>query len=69
MESYRPDKNAAFTGALPLRELYGKFPEIIEIMAILRNIYGDDFMEIFEKSFHNIETEFIEVDGRLKKKN
>ncbi|AIE59251.1 HTH-type transcriptional regulator Hpr [Bacillus methanolicus] len=68
MESYRPDKNAAFTGALPLRELYGKFPEIIEIMAILRNIYGDDFMEIFEKSFHNIETEFIEVDGRLKKK-
>ncbi|MDE3838127.1 transcriptional regulator Hpr [Bacillus methanolicus] len=68
MESYRPDKNAAFSGALPLRDLYGKFPEIIEIMAILRNIYGDDFMEIFEKSFHNIETEFIEVDGRLTKK-
>ncbi|EIJ81961.1 transcriptional regulator Hpr [Bacillus methanolicus PB1] len=68
MESYRPDKNAAFLGALPLRELYGKFPEIIEIMAILRNIYGDDYMEIFEKSFHNIETEFIEVDGHLKKK-
>ena len=39
-----------------LRELYGKFPDIIEMMAIVRNIYGDDFMEIFERSFHNIET-------------
>jgi MarR family transcriptional regulator, protease production regulatory protein HPr len=68
LESYRPDKNAAFTAALPLKELYGKFPEIIEMMAIVRNIYGDDFMEIFEKSFQNIESEFIEADGRIKKK-
>ncbi|WP_172799269.1 HTH-type transcriptional regulator Hpr [Bacillus sp. FJAT-29814] len=67
METYHPDGNAAFTGALPLRALYGKFPDIIEIMAIIRNIYGDDFMEIFERSFHNIETKFIEENGRLKK--
>ena len=49
--------NAVFSGALPLRELYGKFPDIIEMMAIVRNIYGEDFMEIFERSFHNIESE------------
>lgn len=67
MESYQPNGNAAFTGALPLRELYGKFPDIIEIMAIIRNIYGDDFMEIFERSFHNIEKDFIEENGTLKK--
>ncbi|MEH7522963.1 HTH-type transcriptional regulator Hpr, partial [Bacillus sp. JJ1503] len=54
METYDPDQYAVFSGAAPLRELYGKFPEIIEIMAIVRNIYGDDFMEIFEKSFNNI---------------
>jgi MarR family transcriptional regulator, protease production regulatory protein HPr len=67
MESYHPGGNAAFVGALPLRDLYGKFPDIIEMMAIVRNIYGEDFMEIFERSFHNIETKFNEDDGKLKK--
>ncbi|MDQ1147183.1 MarR family protease production transcriptional regulator HPr [Bacillus sp. SORGH_AS 510] len=67
MESYNPDGNAVFSGALPLRELYGKFPDIIEMMAIVRNIYGDDFMEIFERSFHNIESEFVEENGKLLK--
>ncbi|PLR89958.1 HTH-type transcriptional regulator Hpr [Bacillus sp. T33-2] len=69
MENYDPHKNAAFSGAMPLRELYGKFPDVIEIMAIVRNIYGDDFMEIFEKSFANIESKFTEDDGRLRKKD
>jgi MarR family transcriptional regulator, protease production regulatory protein HPr len=67
METYEPNGNAVFTGALPLRELYGKFPDIIEMMAIVRNIYGDDFMEIFERSFQNIESEFVEENGKLKK--
>lgn len=68
MESYEPDKNAVFSGAMPIRDLYGKFPEVIEIMAIVRNIYGDDFMEIFEKSFENIENDFVEEEGKLLKK-
>jgi MarR family transcriptional regulator, protease production regulatory protein HPr len=67
METYEPSGNAVFSGALPLRELYGKFPDIIEMMAIVRNIYGDDFMEIFERSFENIESEFVEQNGKLKK--
>lgn len=67
MESYEPDNNAVFSGAMPLKELYGKFPDIIEIMAIVRNIYGDDFMEIFEKSFSNIDRKFSDQDGTLKK--
>ena len=67
MESYEPDNNAVFSGAMPLKELYGKFPDIIEIMAIVRNIYGDDFMEIFEKSFSNIDNKFSDEDGTLKK--
>ncbi|MGD6817766.1 HTH-type transcriptional regulator Hpr [Metabacillus sp. 113a] len=67
MEDYDPARNAVFKGAMPLQSLYGKFPEIIEMMAIIRNIYGDDFMEIFERSFSNIEKEFEEEDGRLKK--
>lgn len=67
METYEPSKNAVFSGALPLRQLYGKFPDIIEMMAIVRTIYGDDFMDIFEKCFHNIESEFVEENGILKK--
>ncbi len=67
METYKPDENAVFSGALPLRDLYGKFPEIIEMMAIVRNIYGDDFMEIFERCFNNIESGFVEENGTLKK--
>lgn len=69
METYEPDKNAVFSGAMPLKSLYGKFPEIVEMMAIVRNIYGDDFMEIFERSFENIENEFEDKDGKLKKKS
>ncbi len=68
METYEPTNNAVFSGAKPIRDLYGKFPDVIEIMAIVRNIYGDDFMEIFEKSFANIENDFVEEEGKLLKK-
>jgi MarR family transcriptional regulator, protease production regulatory protein HPr len=67
LETYEPMGHAAFSGALPLRDLYGKFPDIIELMTIVRNIYGDDFMEIFEKSFRNVENEFTEENGTLSK--
>lgn len=69
VEAYDPEKSSAFIGALPLKNLYGKFPEIVEMMAIVRNIYGDDFMEIFKKSFENIDNDFIEQDGKLLKKD
>ena len=67
MESYDPNQNAVYSAAMPLKDLYGKFPEIMEMMAIVRNIYGDDFMEIFEKSFNNIENDFDEDDGKLRR--
>lgn len=31
-------------------------------------IYGDDFMEIFEMLFINIDNDFESVNGKLKKK-
>ncbi|MGM9924041.1 MAG: HTH-type transcriptional regulator Hpr [Bacillus sp. (in: firmicutes)] len=65
METYDPSNNAMFEAALPLHNLYGKFPDMIELMAIIRNIYGDDFMKIFETSFSNIEQKIIESDGIL----
>jgi MarR family protease production transcriptional regulator HPr len=40
----------------------------MELMAIVRNIYGDDFMEIFETSFNNVDQNFTEKDGKIIKK-
>lgn len=68
MESYDPAGYDAYKAALPLRELYGKFPEMVEFMCIVRNIYGDDFMQIFERSFENLNQEFTEENSRLIKK-
>lgn len=67
MEEYEPEKNSIFTGALPLRDFYGKFPENMELMAILRNVYGQDFIDIFEKSLENIEENFTEKGKKVVK--
>jgi MarR family protease production transcriptional regulator HPr len=68
VEVFDPEQNAALEASMPLKEIFGKFPEIIEMMTVVRNIYGDDFMEIFERSFNNIENEFVEEEGKLRKK-
>ena len=65
LENYNPENNSVYQGTLPLQELYGKFPDFIELMAIIRNVYGEDFMEIFEKSFNNMKNEFTEDDGKI----
>ncbi|MDN4526944.1 HTH-type transcriptional regulator Hpr [Fictibacillus fluitans] len=49
METYDPANFGVFTSALPIKDLFGKFPEFPEIMSMLRNIYGEDFMTIFNK--------------------
>lgn len=67
IECYDPDEDSVFTGAAPLRDLYGKLPEAMEMMAIVRKIYGEDFMEIFEKSFINLESDFFAIEGRREK--
>lgn len=69
LEDFSPDRNSVFKGALPLQNLYGKFPEMLDMMCIIRNIYGDDFMEIFERSFDNLEDSFYEENGSLTKKD
>lgn len=55
LNDYDPQSHNVLQGALPLKEIYGKFPDILELMTIVRNIYGDDFMEIFQKSTTHME--------------
>lgn len=65
LETYNPGTYSVYGGALPIKDLYGKFPEFSELISIVRHIYGPDFMDIFEKSLDNIEQDFVEEEGKL----
>lgn len=64
-ENYYDTKHEILEGSLPIKDLYGKFPELLEVMSVVRNIYGDDFMEIFERGFDNLDSSFEESGNRL----
>ncbi|SDY45971.1 MarR family transcriptional regulator, protease production regulatory protein HPr [Evansella caseinilytica] len=65
LESFNPDSYGVYSGSLPIKELYGKFPEFSELMSIVKHIYGPDFMTIFENTVSKIETDFEEDGGKL----
>lgn len=54
-ENYHDTTHSVIEGSIPIKEIYGKFPDFMEVTAVIRNIYGDDFMDIFEKSLQNID--------------
>ncbi|NCG68863.1 HTH-type transcriptional regulator Hpr [Bacillus coagulans] len=66
LEAFNPKKSSVIQGTMPLYDLYGKFPDMMELAAIVRQIYGQDFMDIVENSIFNgelddaIETELLE---------
>jgi MarR family transcriptional regulator, protease production regulatory protein HPr len=68
MEEYNPSNSSALSASLPIKNLYGKFPELLDIMTIVKHIYGDNFIEIFEKSFTNLDDILEEDEGHLKQK-
>lgn len=54
-KNFNNTKHSVVEGSLPLKEIYGKFPQFLDLIALIRNIYGDDFMDIFEDSLRLIE--------------
>ncbi|MDW0118388.1 HTH-type transcriptional regulator Hpr [Sporosarcina thermotolerans] len=64
-ENYYDSNHGILEGSLPIKSIYGKFPEFLEVMSVIRNIYGEDFMEIFEQGFKRIDSAFDETDGEL----
>ncbi|MBO1912590.1 hypothetical protein J4G37_48300, partial [Microvirga sp. 3-52] len=64
-QSYYDTEHRILDGSLPIKQLYGKFPEFLEVMAVVKNIYGEDFMEIFERGITNIESTFDSDSGEL----
>jgi MarR family transcriptional regulator, protease production regulatory protein HPr len=58
MDEYSSINSSVTRGSLPLREQYGKFPEFLELNAIVKGIYGDEYMEIFNRTIQNIKREY-----------
>ncbi|MEH7083528.1 HTH-type transcriptional regulator Hpr [Neobacillus drentensis] len=59
LESYQPKENDLLSATLPLRNIYGKFPELHELKAIIRNTFGEKFINTHEQMFQRFEKEFI----------
>ncbi|WP_416149183.1 HTH-type transcriptional regulator Hpr [Salipaludibacillus sp. HK11] len=64
-ESYNLDTYGVHSGSLPIKDLYGKFPEFSELISIVKHVYGSDFISTFENSLSKFEEDFIEDDGKL----
>ena len=64
-ESYNLQTYGIYEGSLPIKELYGKFPEFAELMSIVKHMYGPDFIRIFETSMAKFEEDFTEEDGKI----
>lgn len=62
--NYYDTKHEVLDGTLPIKDLYGKFPEFLEVMSVIRNIYGDDFMEIFERGFETFKSSYDEDEKK-----
>jgi MarR family protease production transcriptional regulator HPr len=65
LEVYDPKQYGVYEGSLPIKQLYGKFPDFSEVVTIVRHIYGPEFMSIFEKTLEKMEQDFTEEDGKL----
>lgn len=59
---YLDTEHSVLQGSLALKELYGRFPDFLDVLAVIRNVYGDDFIETFENSFREFRRSFSE-DG------
>lgn len=62
--NYHNTYHSVLEGSLALKDLYGRFPEFLDVMAVIRNIYGEDFIDIFERSFHHFRDSFDKLEQR-----
>ena len=64
-QNYFNSAHSILKASLPIKQLHGKFPEFLDVMSVIRNIYGEEFMEIFELGFKNIDDSFDDSSGQL----
>ncbi|MGW9100424.1 HTH-type transcriptional regulator Hpr [Priestia megaterium] len=69
VRNYKPHENAVFLGALSAKDLYGKLPNLTELVTLMRNVYDENLLTLIDRCSTTIEEELIEKDGILKRKN
>lgn len=62
---YLDTEHSVLRGSLALKELYGRFPDFLDVLAVIRNVYGDDFIETFENSFREFRKSFTDDGDKL----
>ena len=68
VETFNKNESSIYQAALPLKELFGKFPTLLELNGMVHTLYGEVFMNITEHSLVNINEELEEVVGNQKTK-
>lgn len=67
LKNFKPNENEVFLGALSTKNLYGKFPNLNELVTLIRNIYGGNLIALIDRCSSIIERNLIEEDGVLKR--
>lgn len=68
MQEFNPEANSVFKGAQSIKDFYGRYPDGMEMNALLRQVYGQEFIDIFDQSISNIEEEFTETANKVVRK-
>lgn len=54
MENYTLENNSIVNASLPLRQLYGRFPEFQDLQSIVKEMYGEEYLNILQRSIESI---------------
>ncbi|WP_082234714.1 HTH-type transcriptional regulator Hpr [Halobacillus massiliensis] len=55
LNNYEPSNYSVLKGVLPMAEVYGKLPEFLDLSTLIKEIYGDEYIDILERSLQSIE--------------
>ncbi|RPF50166.1 HTH-type transcriptional regulator Hpr [Aquisalibacillus elongatus] len=57
MDAHDPERNSVMKASLPLKNIYGSFPEFQELESIVKHLYGDEYLEILDRSIESLKDE------------
>lgn len=57
MEDHDPERNSVMNASLPLKDIYGRFPEFQDLESIVKYLYGDEYLEILDRSLESLSEE------------
>ncbi|WP_277673760.1 HTH-type transcriptional regulator Hpr [Piscibacillus halophilus] len=57
MEAHDSERNSVMNASLPLKSIYGRFPEFQDLESIVKHLYGDEYLEILDRSLESLSEE------------